>query len=72
MKACASDWVEVLDKEDIFKTLDKDGQLDGLPFMPHMFKYCGQRFRIYKSAYKTCDTVSGHYAGRRVFTSWQL
>jgi hypothetical protein len=66
MKACAGDWVEVVSKEDILKTLDKNGRLDGLPFMPQMFKYCGQRFRIYKSAYKTCDTVSGNYAGRRL------
>src|ERR1700754_2037927 len=63
MQACAGDWVEVLSKDDILGTLDKSGRLDGLPFMPQMFKYCGQRFRIYKRAYKTCDTVSGHYAG---------
>ena len=59
MKACAGDWVEVLSKEDILRTLDNSGRLDGLPFMPQMFKYCGQRFRIYKRADKTCDTVSG-------------
>jgi hypothetical protein len=72
MKVCAGDWVEVLSKEDILKTLDKDGRLDGLPFMPQMFKYCGQRFRIYKSAYKTCDTVSGHYVGRRLQDGFHL
>ena len=63
MKSRAGDWVEVLSKEEILGTLDKNGRLDELPFMPQMFKYCGQRFRIYKSAYKTCDTVSGHYDG---------
>jgi hypothetical protein len=72
MKACAGDWVEVLSKEDILRTLDKNGRLDGLPFMPQMFKYCGQRFRIYKRAYKTCDTVSGHYAGRRLQDGFHL
>ena len=66
MEARAGDWVEVLSKEDILSTLDKNGRLDGLPFMPQMFKYCGVRFRVYKSAYKTCDTVSGHYSGRRL------
>jgi hypothetical protein len=66
MEARAGDWVEVLSKEDILGTLDKNGRLDGLPFMPQMFKYCGERFRVYKSAYKTCDTVSGHYEGRRL------
>jgi hypothetical protein len=66
MKARAGDWVEVLSREDILGTLDKNGRLDGLPFMPQMFRYCGERFRVYKSAYKTCDTVSGNYAGRRL------
>jgi hypothetical protein len=72
MKACAGDWVEVLSKEDILRTLDENGRFDGLPFMPQMFKYCGQRFRIYKRAYKTCDTVSGHYAGRRLQDGFHL
>jgi len=66
MKACADAWVEVRSKEEILRTLDKNGRLDELPFMPQMFQYCGQRFRVYKSAYKTCDTVSGDYAGRRL------
>src|ERR1700688_1375978 len=72
MKVCAGDWVEVLSKEDILRTLDKNGRLDGLPFMPQMFKYCGQRFRIYKHAYKTCDTVSGHYVGRSLQDGFHL
>jgi hypothetical protein len=72
MRMCAGDWVEVLSKEDILRTLDKNGRLDGLPFMPQMFKYCGQRFRIYKRAYKTCDTVSGHYTGRRLQDGFHL
>src|SRR5258706_9654215 len=57
MKACAGDWVEVLSKEEILRTLDKNGQLEGLPFMPQMFKYCGKHFRVFKRAHKTCDTV---------------
>jgi hypothetical protein len=47
----------VRSKEQILATLDKDGQLDSLPFMPQMFKYCGKRFQIYKRAHKTCDTI---------------
>ena len=39
--------------------------------MPQMFKYCGQRFRVYKSAHKTCDTVNP-VAGRRVANSVHL
>ena len=63
MKVRRGDWVEILSKEEILGTLDKNGRLDELPFMPQMFQYCGQRFRIYNTAHKTCDTVSGHYAG---------
>jgi hypothetical protein len=64
MKLHAGDWVEVRSKEEILATLDKNGRLDGLPFMPQMFKSCGQRFRVRKRAHKTCDTVSGDYVGR--------
>ncbi|MEO8657498.1 MAG: hypothetical protein ABI693_03470 [Bryobacteraceae bacterium] len=53
----AGDWVEVLSKAEILATLDAEGRLDGMPFMPEMFRYCGQRFQVYKSAHKTCDTV---------------
>ena len=72
MTAHAGDWVEVLSKEEILGTLDKDGRLDELPFMPQMFRYCGQRFRIYKTAHKTCDTVSGHYTGRSLQDGYHL
>jgi len=51
--------------EEILSTLDSRGQLEGLPFMPQMFQYCGQRFRVYKRAHKTCDTVND-YKGRRM------
>ena len=71
MKSRAGDWVEVLSKEEILGTLDKNGRLDELPFMPQMFKYCGQRFRIYKTAYKTCDR-RGHYTGRRLRDGYHL
>jgi hypothetical protein len=53
----AGDWVLVRSKEEILKTLDSSGQLDGMPFMPEMFAYCGKRFKVYKRAHKTCDTV---------------
>ncbi len=57
MKLKAGDWVEVKSKEEILATLDKNGRLEELPFMPQMFQYCGQKFRVYKRAHKTCDTV---------------
>ena len=37
-------WVH--DLETILQTLDSDGKLDGLPFMPEMIPFCGQAFRI--------------------------
>jgi len=56
-KLRVSDWVEVKSKEEILQTLDQQGRLDGMPFMPEMFAFCGKRFRVYKRAHKTCDTV---------------
>jgi hypothetical protein len=65
MKLRVGDWVEVRSKEEILKTLDKRGRMEGLPFMPQMFEYCGQRFRVFKRAHKTCDFVYGT-GGRRL------
>jgi hypothetical protein len=60
----ARDWVEVRSKEEVLRTLDAHGQLESLPFMPEMFQYCGQRFRVFKRAHKTCDPPSGPQARR--------
>ena len=65
MRYRAGDWVEVRTKEEILQTLDSKGQLDGLPFMPEMFQFCGRRFKVYKRAHKTCDTVND-YKGRKM------
>jgi hypothetical protein len=61
----AGDLVEVRSRQEILATLDKQGRLDNLPFMPQMFQYCGQRLRVFKRAHKTCDTVFP-VRGRRV------
>jgi hypothetical protein len=61
----AGDWVEVRSKEDILASLDENGTLEGMPFMPEMLKYCGQRHRVYKRAHKTCD-YSKDMEARRV------
>ena len=58
MKLRAGDWVEVRSKEEILRTLDRNGRLQELPFMPEMFQYCGRRYRVFKRAHKTCDTVN--------------
>jgi hypothetical protein len=49
------DWVEVRSLEEVLLTLDDTNSLAALPFMPEMAKFCGKRFRIVKSAHKTCD-----------------
>jgi hypothetical protein len=53
----AGEWVEVRSQEEILATLDEKGRLEGLPFMPEMLQYCGQKLQVYKRADKTCDTV---------------
>jgi hypothetical protein len=65
------DWVEVRSREEILATLDERGRLDALPFMPEMLQYCGKRFRVYKSAHKTCDTIES-YKGRRMTSAVHL
>src|SRR3954471_16129673 len=61
----AGDWVEVRSKEEILRTLDGKGQLNGMPFMPEMFAFCENKKQVYKRAHKTCDTVFP-VRGRRV------
>jgi hypothetical protein len=54
----AGELVEVRSREEILRTLDRNGRLEEMPFMPEMFGYCGRRFRVYKRAHKTCDFVN--------------
>jgi len=54
----AGDWVVVKSKEEILRTLDKNGQLDRMPFMPEMLQYAGQRLQVSKRAHKTCDPMN--------------
>ena len=49
--------MEVRSEEEILRTLDADGKVDGLPFMPEMLGFCGQRFRVRARAHKACDTI---------------
>lgn len=65
------DWVEVRSKDEILATLNKNGKLEELPFMPEMFAFCGKRFRVYRRAHKTCDTVND-YKGRKMKDSVHL
>src|SRR5688572_16110863 len=54
----AGDWVVVKSKEEILRTLDKNGQLDRMPFMPEMLQFAGQRLQVSKRAHKTCDPMN--------------
>jgi len=58
--------VEVRSVEEILATLDAEGELDGLPFMPEMLAFCGRRMRVYRTAHKTCDTITGQLVSRRL------
>lgn len=53
------DWVQVRSLPEILSTLDSDGKLDKLPFMPEMIQFCGKKFRVAKRAEQTC------FAGRQ-------
>jgi hypothetical protein len=52
------DVVEVRSEAEILATLDENGALDSMPFMPEMLQYCGKRLTVYKTAHKACDTIS--------------
>lgn len=60
------DTVEVRSRSEILATLDAQGCLESLPFMPEMLAHCGGRFRVYKRADKTCDTITGAWTTRRM------
>lgn len=53
----AGEWVEVRSADEILATLDAQGKLDGMPFVPEMLQFCGRRLRVFKRAHKTCDTI---------------
>jgi hypothetical protein len=59
----AGDPVEVKTAAEILATLDEQGRLEGLPFMPEMVLYCGRRFEVASRAQKVCDT--SHMTGSR-------
>ncbi|MCW2573774.1 MAG: hypothetical protein JWO88_3832 [Frankiales bacterium] len=61
-KFSTGDRVIVRSAADILSTLDADGTLDGLPFMPEMLDWCGKPFRVLRRVEKTC--VAGGYPMR--------
>ena len=67
----AGEWVQVRTKEEILATLDANGRLDELPFMPEMLRYCGMTMRVGKRAHKTCDPALG-IRGRKMAATVHL
>jgi len=50
----AGDLVEVRSAAEIMSSLDAEGKLDGLPFMPEMLAFCGRCLRVSRRADNTC------------------
>lgn len=48
------DVVEVRSAQEILATLDHEGMVDGLPFMPEMIPLIGKQFKVSRRAEKTC------------------
>jgi hypothetical protein len=48
------DLVEVRSAAEVMSSLEGDGKLDGLPFMPEMLAFCGRRLRVSNRADNTC------------------
>jgi hypothetical protein len=53
------DLVEVKSPREILETLDADGTIGQLPFMPEMIEFCGKRFAVSKRVVKICTSGSG-------------
>jgi len=51
------DWIQVKSAAVIRDLIDSDGTTDGLPFMPEMLQFCGQRFQVSHFANKVCANV---------------
>ncbi len=59
------DRVVVRSREEILATLDANGCIDGMPFMPEMLQFCGRTLDVAAAAHKTCDTVN-KTGGRKI------
>ena len=52
------DVVEVRPAAEILATLDADGAIDNMPFMPEMARLAGRRFTVSRRVDKICDTIA--------------
>lgn len=62
------DWVEVRSEKDIFHTLGENNKLKGLTFIPEMRKFCGRRYRVYKTLKKIIIEATGELRPVRIPT----
>ena len=67
----SGDWVVVKSREEILASVDGSGELEAMPFMTEMLKYCGQKLQISAVAHKTCDTIN-RTGGRSVANAVHL
>jgi hypothetical protein len=67
----AGDRVVVRSREEILATLDAQGCLEHLPFMPEMLQFCGKELTVAAAAHKTCDPAY-KTGGRRLDRSVHL
>jgi hypothetical protein len=65
------DLVEVRSEQEILTTLDEQGTVEGMPFMPEMLEFCGKRFRVDKRSDKTCNTITV-MESRRIYDTVHL
>jgi hypothetical protein len=63
---CRGDLVEVRSAGEILATLDGQGALGAMPFMPEMIQYLGRRFTVSARADKICDTIGSTLQSRRM------
>lgn len=49
--------IEIRSLDEILKTLDENGTLDGVPFMPEMIPYCGTQARVLRRIDKLNDWI---------------
>lgn len=53
------DTVQVRPWPEILATLDGNGSLEGLPFMPEMLRFCGTHFTVSKRLERACEEARG-------------
>ncbi len=60
------DLVEVRSAGEVLATLDEQGALDAMPFMPEMIPYLGRRFTVSARCDKICDTIGSTLQSRKM------